>query len=79
MFNMLQSAGLFLALDDTSTLNFPSTSGRKYHKLVNNAVFIHKGSAYKCILIRAHVAVATQHMPSGVWNTNYEIWSKIVT
>ena len=52
--------------DGTSTLNFPSTSGRKYHNLVDNAVFIHNGSGQECIPIRAHVAVATQHMPRGV-------------
>ena len=40
IFNELQAAGLFLALDGTSTRIDPSTSGRKYRKLVNNAVFI---------------------------------------
>ena len=36
IFNKLQAAGLFLALDDTSTRTDPYTSGRKYRKLVNN-------------------------------------------
>ena len=45
-FNELQAAGLFLALDsistriDPSASIDPSTSGRKYRKLANNAVFI---------------------------------------
>ena len=48
----------------------PSTSGRKYRKPVNNAVFIPNESlfavsagGYECIPIKAHAAVATQHMP----------------
>ena len=40
IFNKLQAAGLLLALDGTSTRIDPSTSGRKNHKLANNAVFI---------------------------------------
>ena len=40
IFNKLQAAGLFLALDGTSMRIDSSTSGRKYHTLVNNAVFI---------------------------------------
>ena len=40
LFNKLQAAGLFLALDGTKTCTEPSTSGRKYHKSVNSAVFI---------------------------------------
>ena len=40
IFNKLQAAGLFLAQDSTNTHIDPSTSGRKYRKLVNNAVFI---------------------------------------
>ena len=39
--NKLQAAGLLLALDGTSTHIDLSTSGRKYLKLVNNAIFIH--------------------------------------
>ena len=38
--NKLQVAGLFLALDGTSTHIDPSTSGKKYRKLVNIANFI---------------------------------------
>ena len=40
IFNKLLGAGLFLALDGTSMCTDPSTNGRKYRKLVNNAVFI---------------------------------------
>ena len=46
IFNKLQAAGLFLALDGTSTHTNPSTSGRKYRKLVNNAVFIRNESLF---------------------------------
>ena len=45
IFNELQAAGLFLALNDTSTRTDPS-SGRKYRKLVNNAVFIRNESLF---------------------------------
>ena len=46
IFNKLQPAGLFLALDGTSMHTDPSTSGRKYRKLVNNAVFIRNESLF---------------------------------
>ena len=46
IFNELLGAGLFLALDSTSTHTDPSTSGRKYHKSVNNAVFIRNESLF---------------------------------
>ena len=46
IFDELQAAGLFLALDGTSTRTDPSTSGRKYHKLGNNAVFIRNESLF---------------------------------
>ena len=39
IFNKLQAAGLFLALEGTSMRTDPSTSGRKYRKSVNNAIF----------------------------------------
>ena len=69
IFNKLQATGLFLALDGTSTRIDPSTSGRKYRKSVNNAVFIRNESLFivsaatECIPIKAHAVVATQHMP----------------
>ena len=70
IFNELQTAGLFLALDGTSTLTDPFISGRKHRKLVYIAVFIRNESLfivsaacnYKCIPISAHAVVATQHM-----------------
>ena len=46
IFNELQAAGLFLALDGTSTRIDPSTSERKYRKLVNNAIFIRNESLF---------------------------------
>ena len=40
IFNKLQAVGLFLAFDGASTRTDPFTSGKKYRKSVNNAVFI---------------------------------------
>ena len=40
IFNKLQAVGLFLAFDGASPRTDPFTSGKKYCKLVNNAVFI---------------------------------------
>ena len=54
-FDELQAAGLFLALDDTSTHIDPSISGRKYRKLVNNAVFIRNENFFVAQqLLRVH-------------------------
>ena len=47
IFNKLQAAGLFLALDGTNMRTDPFTSGRKYHKLVNNAIFICNESLFQ--------------------------------
>ena len=41
IFNKHQAVALFLAFDSTSTHTDPFISGKKYRKLVNNAVFIH--------------------------------------
>ena len=54
-------------------LTDPSTSGRKYHKLVNYTTFICNESlcvvwadwGYKCIPIRAHAMVTMHRMPCG--------------
>ena len=62
IFNELQAAGLFLALDGTSTRIDPSTSGRKYHKLVNNAVFIRNESLF-VVSAAAMSAFQLKHMP----------------
>ena len=86
IFNELQAAGLFLALDSTSTRTDPSICGKKYRKLVNNAVLIRNESlfvvsavhGYECIPIKTHPAVATQHMPCGLSDTDYRIWEIII-
>ena len=46
MFNELQAVGLFLAFDSASTCTDPFTSGKKYRKSVNNAVFIRNESLF---------------------------------
>ena len=46
IFNELQAAGLLLALDGTSMRIDPSTSGRKYRKLANIAVFMRNESLF---------------------------------
>ena len=40
IYNELQAVGLYLALDGASMHTDPFTSGKKYCKLVNNAIFI---------------------------------------
>ena len=79
IFNKLQAAGLFLALDGTSTRTDPSTSGRKYRKSVNNAVFIRNESLF-VVSAAATSAFQLKHMPRcyaayalgamkyGLWN-----------
>ena len=62
IFNELQAAGLFLALDGTSTRTDPSTSGRKYRKLANNAVFIRNESLF-IVSAAAMSAFQLKHMP----------------
>ena len=46
IFNELQAVGLFLAFDGTSTRANHFNSGKKYCKLVNNAVFIRNKSLF---------------------------------
>ena len=46
IFNELQAVGLFLAFDGASTRTDPFTSGKKYRKSVNNAVFIRNKSLF---------------------------------
>ena len=62
IFNELQAAGLFLALDGTSTRIDLSTSGRKYRKLVNNAVFIRNESLF-VVSAAATSAFQLKHTP----------------
>ena len=46
IFNKLQAVGLFLAFDGASTRTDHFTSGKKYRKLVNKAVFIRNKSLF---------------------------------
>ena len=62
IFNELQAASLFLALDGTSTHIDPSTSGRKYRKLANNAVFIPNESLFADSAVAMN-AFQLKHMP----------------
>ena len=84
IFNELLAAGLFPGLDGTSMRIDPSISGRKYRKSVCNAVFIRNKSlnvvsaaATSAFQIKAHAAVATQHKPCGLSNTDHRIWENI--
>ena len=76
IFNELQAVGLFLAFGSVSAHTDLYTSGKKYCKLVNNAVFICNKS-YKCIPIRAHAAVAKKRMPQELSIKDYRIWENI--
>ena len=62
IFNELLAAGLFLALDGTSMRTDPSTSGKKYRKSVNNAVFIHNESLF-IVSAAATSAFQLKNMP----------------
>ena len=53
-FNKLQAVGLFLAFDGASTRTDPFTSGKKYRKSVNNAVFITKAYSLFPQRLRVH-------------------------
>ena len=53
IFNKLQAAGLFLALDGTSMHTDLSTSGRKYRKLVNSVIFIPNESLFNVSAVAA--------------------------
>ena len=65
IFNELKAVWLLVAFDGVSTHTDPFTSGKKYRKLVHNAIFIRNESLFSVsaatefIPIRAHVAVAT--------------------
>ena len=83
-FNKLLGAGLFLALDGTSMRTEPSTSGRKYRKSANNAFFLRNESLFVVSAAATSAfqsnhtpAVAMQHMPCRLSNTNYRIWENI--
>ena len=64
-------------MDGTSTRTDPFISGKKYRKLVNDAVFMKAYSLfqqrlYECIPITAHATVATQYMPC-MWAMKYKL------
>ena len=77
IFNELPAVGLFLAFDSTSMRTDHFTNGKKYRKLVNNAVFVHNKSLFfvSAAAMNAfqleEVAVATQHIPRGLSTTDY--------
>ena len=84
IFNELQAAGLFLALDGTSTRTDPSTSGRKYRKSVDNAVFIRNESLF-VVSAAATSPFELKHTPRllhriililmhSVWCICFSIW-----
>ena len=62
IFNELLGAGLFLALDSTSTHTDPSTSERKYRKLVNNVVIVRNESLF-VVSAAATSAFQLKHTP----------------
>ena len=62
IFNELLATGLFLPLDGTSMRTDPSTSGRIYHKSVNNAVFIRNESLF-VVSVAATSAFQLKHTP----------------
>ena len=87
IFNELQAVGLFLAFDGASTRTDPFTSGKKYRKSVNNAVFIRNKSLF-FVSAAATSAFQLEHtlrllrsacMPwgRGLSNTDYRIWENI--
>ena len=61
IFNKLLGAGLFLALDGTSTE--PSTSGKKYRKSANNAFFLRNESLF-VVSAAATSAFQLKHTPA---------------
>ena len=77
IFNELQAAGLFLALDDTSMRTNLTISGRKYRKLVNNAVFIRNESLF-AVSAAATSAFQLKHMLRllhSICPVGYQIWT----
>jgi len=69
---------LFVAFDGVSTRTDPFTSGKRYRKLVNNAVFIRNESLFvSAVATSAFQLEHTQRMPCRLWNTDYRIWENI--
>ena len=61
IFNKLPAVGLFLASDGASTRTDHFTSGKRYRKLVNNAVFIRNKSLF-FVSAAATSAFQLEHM-----------------
>ena len=79
IFNQLQAADLFLALDGTNMRTDPSISGRKYCKLVNNAVFICNENLF-VVSAAATSAFQLKHTPRllcSICPAGYRIWENI--
>ena len=77
IFNELQAVNLLLAFDGTSTRTNHFTSGNKYRKSVNNAVFIrNKGLFF--VSAAATSAFQLEHTPwllRSVFPKGYRIWT----
>ena len=67
MFNKLHAVGLFLALDGTSTRTDPFTSGKKYRKLVNNAIFIRSESLFFVSAVATVYSIWENICHIGLW------------
>ena len=82
--NELLAVGLFLAFDGASMRTDHFTSGKKYRKLVNNAIFIRNKSLFFVSAAAMH-AFLLEHMlwllrsvcPGGLSNIDYRIWENI--
>ena len=83
IFNKLQAAGLFLALEGTSMRTKPSTR-RKYGKSANNAaffcneiLFVVSAAGTSTLQLEHTPMVATQHMPCGLYElSNVMLYGK---
>jgi len=65
IFNELQAVSLFLAFDSASTCTNHFTSGKKYRKLVNNAIFIRNKSLF-FVTAAATSAFQLEHTPRAI-------------
>ena len=77
IFNKLQALGLFLAFDGASMRIDSFTSGKKYCKLVNNAVFICNKSLFFASAV-AESAFQLEHMLQLLRSLclgDYQIWT----
>ena len=72
-FNELLAAGLLLVLNSTNT----RTSGRKYRKLVNIAVFIRNESLFvvSAVAMSAFQLKHTPRLLRSICPAGYQIWT----